>query len=67
MSITFRRCQKRKNKEMSKAIMKEFYLTLLTAASLTDLNTATSFLNPCNWWGLGSETFNVFIATAPGV
>lgn len=31
----------------------------------TYLNTATSFLNPCNCWGLGSETFNVLIATAP--
>ena len=32
---------------------------------VTHLNTATSFLNPCNCCGLGSETFSVFIATAP--
>ena len=32
---------------------------------VTHLKTATSFLNPCNCCGLGSETFSVFIATAP--
>lgn len=40
---------------------KRFYSTWLC----THLKTATSFLNPCNCWGLGSETFNVLIATAP--